>query len=288
MFDILLDALIDTAKDSLLILPILFLAYLAMEAMESATDEKLEKLLKRAGRFGPLVGAIFGIIPECGFSAAAGGFFSGGVISAGTVIAVFLSTSDELIPIFLSDGREHLHTLLIVLAAKIVWAILIGYTVDFFWNKRHKPDASKIHNLCEKDHCGCEDEEHGNIFRSALIHTLKIMVWIVITSVVLNCAIALIGEETLGAFISGLPVVGELAAGLIGLIPNCAASVLLAELFLKGIITSGTMFSGLLVSAGTGLLVLTRMNKNKKDTLILVSILYVAGVLGGLVFGLIF
>ncbi len=287
MLDILWDALLDTGKDALVIIPILYVAYVVLEAMERATGEKLEKVLRAAGRFGPIIGALFGVIPECGFSAAASSFFSGGVITAGTLLAVFLSTSDEMIPVFLSEGPSQLPVLLKVLLAKIIWAVAIGYLFDLFWKRKHETRGDRIHELCEKDHCGCENAEEGNVFLAALIHTLKIGLCIILISVALNFLVGWIGEEAISSLISDKPLLGEAAAGLIGLVPNCAASVLITQLYLKGVITSGAMFSGLLVSAGTGLIVLVRMNKNRKQTLLMVLVLYLAGVLGGFLFGLI-
>lgn len=284
--DMLIDVLLDTVKDALMILPILFIAYFLMEMMEDMAEDKLRGALRRAGRFGPLLGALFGVLPECGFAAAAGGFFAGRVISAGTVLAVFLSTSDELIPIFLGEGTREIGTLLIVLGLKVAWGVLVGYAVDALWRRSH--DGSAIHTICEEEHCGCDDEGHGGVLgwlRSAAIHTGKIMIWIVLASLVLGVLVAWLGEERVGSAIPDVPVLGELVTGLIGLIPNCAGSVLIAELYLSGVISGSAMLAGLLVSSGTGLLVLARMNRDKKETLWLCLILYVAGVAGGCALG---
>lgn len=284
--DMLLDVVLDTIKDALMILPILFIAYFLMEMMEDMAEDKLRGALRRAGKFGPLLGALFGVVPECGFAAAAGGFFAGRVISAGTVLAVFLSTSDELIPIFLGEGTREIGTLILVLGLKVTWGIAAGYAVDCFW--RRSRDGSAIHSICEEEHCGCDDEGHGGVLgwlRSAAIHTGKIMIWIVLTSLVLGMLVEWLGEDRVGTIIPNVPVLGELVTGLLGLIPNCAGSVLIAELYLGGVISGGAMLSGLLVSSGTGLLVLARMNRDRKETLRLLLILYAAGVIGGCALG---
>jgi len=282
-FETFLHVVTDTVKDALLTLPVLFLAYLLMEALENVSGDRLQRALKRTGHLGPLLGAVLGVVPECGFAAAAGSFYSGSLITRGTVLAVFLSTSDELIPLFLSAGTAHLPTLFRVIGVKILVATAVGYATDLLWRRRVEGDG--IHELCERDHCGCDDDEHASIFRSAAVHTVKILGLIVVTSFVLGLAVHAVGHENLGHIITGVPVLGEMAAGLLGLIPNCASSVLIAELYLEGVISGGALLSGLLVSAGTGVLVLFRTNRPRRETLSLVGILYGSGVLFGCLLG---
>lgn len=282
-FETFLHVITDTLKDALLILPVLFLAYLLMEALENVSGDKLQRALKHTGRLGPLLGAVLGVVPECGVAAAAGSFYAGRLITRGTTLAVFLSTSDELIPIFLSAGAEHLPVLFRIIGLKLVVAVIVGYTVDFLWRRR--AESVGIHELCERDHCGCDDGEHASIFRSAAVHTVKILALIAATSFVLGLVVHAVGHETVGRLITDVPVLGQMAAGLLGLIPNCASSVLITELYLEGVISGGALLSGLLVSAGTGVLVLFRANRPRRETVFLVAILYGSGVLFGCLLG---
>jgi hypothetical protein len=275
-------ALIDTIKDTLTLIPFLFLTYVAMEWLERRTEEQSVDLLARIGKFGHVAGAGIGLIPQCGFSAAAASLYSGGVITAGTLIAVFLSTSDEMLPIFLSSsvGAGAIGK---ILAAKFVIALISGIAVDLIAGLvHHRSETKHIHDLCEREHCGCEDEE-GGIFRSALVHTLKITVFIFIISLVLSLAIGFIGRERLASLMTGAPFAGTVVTALIGLIPNCAASVILTELYMEGVISFGSAIAGLCSSAGLGLIVLWRVNRDRKEslriTLLLLGLAIVAGII---------
>lgn len=272
MVDVIIDTLIDAAK----LLPFLFVTYLVMEFLEHKMGSKTEKLIKRSGNFGPLIGAVCGCAPQCGFSAIASGFYAGRVITMGTLIAVFLSTSDEMLPIFISKNVG-IVPLLSILAIKAVFGIIIGFGIDFICRKRKQEEHQRISELCENEQCHCEK----GIFLSAVIHTVEVLVFIVLISFVLNTLIFFIGEESLKAVILDVPVVGELIAGLVGIIPNCASSVIIAELYLSNLLSFGAMMSGLFVGAGVGLLILFRVNKNIKENLIILLILYASGVIGG-------
>lgn len=282
MQEILTDSLLDTIKDTVTLIPFLFITYLAMEWLERRTEDQSIALLSRIGRFGPVIGAGIGIIPQCGFSAAAASLYSGGVITVGTVLAVFLSTSDEMVPIFLSAavspaiiGR--------LLLTKFVIALITGITADIVIRLVHYTFRTHkhIHDLCEQDDCGCEDEE-GGIIHSALVHTVKITVFIFIISLAISLLVASIGEKAIASFLTGIPVLGVFLAGLIGLIPNCAASVVIAQLYLEGLLTAGQMMAGLLVSAGVGILVLVRTNRHQSENLRVIGVLYASGVAWGL------
>ena len=281
MSEIIIDSLKDTVKDTITLIPFLFLTYLAMEWLERKTEEQSIGLLSLIGRFGHLLGAGIGLIPQCGFSAGAASLYSGGVITAGTLIAVFLSTSDEMIPIFLSSsvapsaiGR--------ILAAKFVIALVSGIAVDAASGViRYGFHADKhIHDLCEREHCGCEEEE-GGIFHSALVHTLKITAFIFVISLALSLAVGFAGREALASLMTGSPVIGTIATGIIGLIPNCAASVLITQMYLEGLLTSGQLMAGLLVGAGVGLLVLVRTNNHQKENAAVIGTLLVLGICWG-------
>jgi hypothetical protein len=273
----------DTIIDALKILPFLFITYLIMEFLEHHTQDKTGRIVSKAGHFGPLFGGLIGVFPQCGFSAAASNLYAGRVISLGTLIAIYLSTSDEMLPLLIST-KTPLNTMLSILAIKALIGIIAGFLIDLAvhtWHHRHHEDDDHIciDKLCEKEHCHCEESD--SIFRSALVHTLHIFYFVVIFTLILNAAIALIGEARLSALLQSSPVVSHLLAGLIGLIPNCAASVIITELYLGKMITLGSMMSGLLVGAGVGLLVLYRVNGNRKENIRITVLLYVIGVIAG-------
>lgn len=274
--------------DTIKLIPFLFVTYLVMEYLESHTQDKSTAMLARTGRLGPLFGAAAGVIPQCGFSAAASSIYSGGLISVGTLLAVFLSTSDEMLPIFISE-KVDAGTIFAILGGKMLIGAVSGFAVDavlyHFFGRRHT--EKHIHDLCEHEHCGCEEGEDG-ILRPALTHTLHITFFIFIISVILSVLFSFIGEDTLGAFLADKPFIGVFLSALIGLIPNCAASVMLTELYLHGVLTVGPMMAGLLVSAGVGLLVLFRTNRHLGDNLRILAGLYGLGVFWGLVISLFF
>lgn len=299
MVDIIKDTLIDALK----ILPFLYITYLIMEYIERHSEEKSRAAIRKAGAFGPLIGGLLGIIPQCGFSAAAANLYAGRVISLGTLYAVFLSTSDEMLPILISE-RAALPTILRILAIKAVLGIVFGYLTDIVMRltlparrKIHgsvrgsgdfEPDTDsddplRIDSLCEQSHCGCEDEESGSIFLSALKHTMQIMIYLIVIMFVLNLAFSLLGQDRIQSWFSGRAVLSIFIAGLIGLIPNCGASVALTELYLRGVMPAGAMIAGLLVGAGVGLLVLFRVNRNPRQNILITAGLYILGVLGGLI-----
>lgn len=278
MFDLILDCVIDTLR----ILPFLFLTYLLMEYIEHRTSEKTKGMIRRAGKWGPLFGGTLGVIPQCGFSAAAAGFYSGRVITLGTLMAVFLSTSDEMLPILISS-QVPLSEILRILALKALIGILAGFLVDFVFRKfNQRKIGSSIHDLCAHEHCECEQ----SIVKSALKHTVNIALFILLVSLVLNLVIGFIGEENLGNLILNWPIAGELLSGMIGLIPNCASSVVITTLYMEGAMSAGAMMAGLLVGSGVGLLILFRTNKNLKENLKITAMLYVIGVAGGIVIDL--
>ena len=280
----------DTIKDTASMVPFLFITYLAMEWLERRTEEQSVQLLSRVGRFGHVIGAGLGLIPQCGLSAAAASLYSGGVITAGTLIAVFLSTSDEMLPIFISASVAPA-TIGKILMSKFVIALISGIAVDlirrlvrsvasYFHEDKH------IHDLCEQDHCGCEDEE-GSIFHSALVHTIKITIFIFIVSLVISLVVGMVGRDELASLMTGAPIAGNLVCGLIGLIPNCAASVAIAQMYLEGLLTAGQLMSGLLVGAGVGILVLARTNHHPKENAAVIGTLWILGLPSGILIDLV-
>ena len=278
MVEILLDAIIDSIK----LVPFLFITYLIMEYIEHKTKEKTKEAVKKSGKYGPFIGSVLGIFPQCGFSVSATNLYAARVITLGTLIAVYLSTSDEMLPIFLSEAVP-ITTILTILGIKLVVGMISGFVIDFIMRKRHKEEEEKIIDLYEKEHCHCE---HG-IVKSALKHTLNIFIFILVITIVINIGIELIGEEHISGFLQGQPILGPVIAGAIGLIPNCAASVILTQLYLENVISVATMLAGLLVGAGVGLAVLFKMNKGVKENIKIVGLLYAIGVITGIIIELI-
>ncbi len=276
------DAIVDGALDTVKLVPFLFLTYLLMEYIEHRTSDQTRAMIRRADKTGPLFGGLLGVVPQCGFSAAAASLYAGRVITVGTLIAVFLSTSDEMLPIFLSS-RVDIAVIGKILLIKAVYGMAAGFVVDFLfrWLNLRKIGMS-IHGICEAEHCECEQ----GIFRSAVKHTLSISLYIFLISVVLTLFLEAVGTQNLESLVFNQPVIGELLAGLIGLIPNCAASVALTTMYLDGAMSAGAMMSGLMVGAGVGILVLFRTNRKRKETLEIIGILYCSGVIGGLITGL--
>lgn len=283
----------DTFLDVIKLLPFLFLAYLAMEYMEHRMGEKAEELVKKAGRFGPVIGGLLGIVPQCGFSAAASNLYAGRVITLGTLMAVYLSTSDEMLPILISEQTAP-GIILGILLAKAAIGIAAGILLDFLLRRksvgRHAPgtdapgmdarmEGHHIHEICEHEHCGCEK----GILRSAVSHTAQIAFFILLITFVLNLALSFAGEEVLSSVILNRPIAGPLLAGLVGMIPNCAGSVVITQLYLEGVLGIGSAMAGLLTGSGVGLLVLFRVNHNTKDNLKILALLYGIGVLVGMV-----
>lgn len=296
-----------SVEDTLYLIPFLFVTYLAMEWLEHKAGDKAEDAVRRAGAAGPVVGALVGIVPQCGFSAAAATLWAGRVITLGTLFAVFLSTSDEMLPIFLAEQVAPM-TILKIMGVKLMIGMVMGFVVDAVIRlARRDREKLRIHELCERDRCHCNgdcetcelqpelaydfehDEEHehhlegGSILRSALKHTVQVTVFIFVITLVLDGALELVGEDALGAFLGSNPVLSVLGSALVGLIPNCAASVVIAQLYVEGALGAGAMMAGLLVSAGVGLLVLFRTNRRLRQNLIVLAGLWATGVFWGLI-----
>lgn len=274
----MIEVLLDTIKDGLKLLPFLFVTYLILEIIEKKASNKTEEMIKKAGKFGPIVGAFLGMIPQCGFSAAASSLFSARIISAGTLIAIFLSTSDEMLPILISQSAPIL-LIVKILSIKLIIGMMSGMTIDIVLKKKdNHENKENIHQICEDDHCHCEEE---GILKSSIHHTLHIFMYIVMITFILNIIIYFVGEESIAHLILNVPVVGPIIASIVGLIPNCASSVILTTLYLDNIITIGSMIAGLLANSGIGLLVLFKLNKNKRENLKIVLALLVIGIISG-------
>ena len=319
--DLLIDVLKDSVKDTAQLVPFLFLTYLAMEALEHGTAGRAERVIAQTDKSGPIAGALLGALPQCGFSAMAATLYAGRVVTAGTLVAVLLSTSDEMVPVFLAH-QEPISRLLSVIGFKVLVGMAVGLVVDVILRALHRAGDGHPHirELCERAHCHCgsvedvdehgahhahdehdhdHDEAHGHahvhshdhqghgrwwhIVRSALVHTVEVTVSIFVISMVFGLFIEYVGEDALAVFMGIHPVRATFLAGLIGLIPNCGASVAITELYLTGALSSGPMIAGLLVSGGVGLLVLFRTNADQRQNVEIAAFVYAVGVLAGLV-----
>lgn len=283
-----------TLEDSIKLLPFLFITYLIMEYIEHKMADKTKEAIERSGRFGPLFGGVLGAFPQCGFSAAASNLYAGRIITLGTLIAIFLSTSDEMLPILISE-QVSWQIILQMLGIKALIGMAAGFAIDMSLKRRHrnghkhgtchhpKEEHMDIGHVCEHEHCGCED----GIFKSTLRHTISIFIFIVLISFGLNVVIHTVGEEALANLILNRPIIGHLISAFVGLIPNCAASVVITQLYLQGMMGPGVMMSGLLVGSGVGLLVLFRVNDNVKRNIQITCMLYGIGVAAGILIDLI-
>jgi len=277
----MLEVIEETLLDSIKLIPFLFIAYLIMEYIEHKTSQKSRETIKKSGKFGPLIGSFLGIFPQCGFSVVATNFYAGRVITLGTLISVYLTTSDEMIPIMISEAVP-LWTILKILFVKLLIGIVAGFVIDFVLrliNKNKKMEEENIVDLCEHDHCHCEK----GILKSSIHHTLSIFVFILIVTFIINIAIYFIGEENISNILLNKPILGPIVSSLIGLIPNCASSVIITNMYLKNVINVGTMIAGLLVNAGVGLVVLFKTNKKIKENIAIICLLYIVGAISGIV-----
>ena len=295
--DVMLDLIVDSLLDSVKLIPFLFLAYLAMEYLEHKTGERASKLIRRPGtkpsshgrsgsghpvlaHLAPVAGGLLGAVPQCGFSAAASNLYAGRLITLGTLMAIYLSTSDEMLPILISE-RAPMGMILQLLAAKAAIGMAAGLAIDLLWRKKDT-GREHIHDICKQEHCHCEK----GIFRSALAHTAKIALFILAVNLVLNLILHFAGEDALANLLLDKPVLAPVLAGLVGLIPNCAGSVVITQLYLSESISLGAAMAGLLSGSGVGLLVLFRVNHDRRENLKILALLYGIGVVAGILIGL--
>ena len=361
--DLLIDILLDAGKDTLSLVPFLLVTYLALETLEHVAGDRVNGAIKRAGAAGPVVGSLLGIVPQCGFSAMAATLYAGRIVTLGTLVAVFLSTSDEMLPLLLAE-QVPVQTMAMLLASKALIALVTGFIVDAairglrrnarahaairrtvlgtaanpaHVNCAHDDhtggdiidevaeagvSADHIHELCERDHCGCDedegehghghDHEHGHnhghghaderehhhdhghahshegapvlsIIRSAISHTVQVSVFIFLVTLILVAVLETFGESAIEQFLRGNETLAVLGSALVGLIPNCSASVVITQLYLEGALQLAPMLAGTLISAGVGYLVLFRTNRSARENALFLVMMYVIGAGWGLV-----
>lgn len=326
----LLDILLDAVLDTLYLIPFLLVTYIAMEWLEHGASRKFQEAIEKGGAVGPAIGAVLGVVPQCGFSAAASTFYAARVITLGTLIAVFLSTSDEMLPIFIAEAVPF-ETIAAILGVKILIGIVAGFAIDAVLRiTRPVRESWRIHELCERAGCHCADDdvpciqnaaaivaaqgfsavaesykggvavdaahdhdhdghahEHrhakwGTIVRSAVKHTVEVSCFVFLIVLAMNAVFALFGEDALATVLSANSQIAVVVSGLVGLIPNCAASVAIAQLYVDGVLGSGAMMSGLLCAAGVGLLVLFRTNASAKQNIAILAMLLAVSCASGL------
>lgn len=278
----MLEVISESLVDSLKLIPFLFFTYLIMEYIEHKTSDKTKDTIKKSGKYGPIIGGILGLFPQCGFSVSATNLYVARIITLGTLISVYLSTSDEMIPILISN-QAPIEVILKILGIKLVIGVAFGIIVDFIIRikEKGKEEQEKIHDLCEHDHCHCEK----NILKASISHTLQIIFFIFIVTLGINLLIYFIGENKIAEVMKNQTILGPVVASLVGLIPNCAASVIITELYIGNVqlISAASMIAGLLANAGIGLIVLFKMNKNIKDNLKILALIYSISVFSGIV-----
>ena len=261
----------------------LLITFIVLELLEHKLSEKNEQLLKKNKKYGPILGGLLGAIPQCGFSVVASNLFSSRVMTIGTIVAIFLSTSDEMLPIMLSEQVDFF-LLLKIIGFKAIVGIIVGLIIDFILKKKEKTEPTKISDLCEHDHCHCDDD---GVLISSIKHTLKTGIFILLANLIINIIIFEIGEESLSNLLLNKNILTYFIASLIGLIPNCASSVIMTELYLANLISIGNLLAGLLTGSGLGILLLFKNNKNLKENLTILSIIYVVGVVIGILVDLV-
>lgn len=275
------EVILDTIIDSLKLIPFLLVAFLIIELLEHKLNNKTKNIITKSKKIGPIIGSLLGVIPQCGFSVMATNLYITRIITLGTLISIYLSTSDEMLIIMISEKVE-ISLILKILLIKIFFGIVYGLIIDKIINKKKK-DKETNYELCDKEHCDC----NHSILLSAIKHTLHITLFIFIITLIINTIFTLLGDNYLSKILLNNSILSPFITSLIGLIPNCAASVILTELYLNSTISLGALIGGLLTSSGSSLLVLIKNNKNQKENLSIILLLYALGVLSGIIIELI-
>ena len=302
----ILEILWHTVKETALILPFMFAAFLVIGVLERGAGRKMISLILAADKIGPLAGGLLGALPSCGFSAASSNLFGAGLLTTGTLLAVYLSTSDEMLAVMVANRIDAL-TIFKILAIKVGSAIICGFLVDgvtrLFYklveikSKKNAASGESEDEINEDEliddamECGCSDAfcaAKGNLITSSLVRTLRLFALIFAISLLLNIVLHFVDKQVIAEFLSELPVLGCIITGFLGLIPNCAVSVALTEFWIDGIISAPMMLSGLMTGAGSGLIILLRTNKNKLENITFIGLLLFFGILFGSISGILF
>ena len=271
MFEVIKDTIIDTLK----LIPFLWLTFYLIEVIEHKYQKKSQNIIKKSGKYGPILGGILGCFPQCGFSVMATNLYVTKIISLGTLISIYLSTSDEMLPILLSE-KSDIKTILSIIGVKVLIGIIAGIIIDLIFKKRKE---HSIQEICEHEHCHCEK----GILASSIHHTLNTIIFILITSFFINILMNYGLEQYLKNIFHTSSILTPFLSSLIGLIPNCGASIILTELYLNHILSFSSLISGLLTGSGVALLVLFKNNKNTKENLFILFLIYTIGVFSGLI-----
>lgn len=278
MIDIILDTLIDSLK----LLPFLFIAFLIIELIEHKLNKQTKELVSKSGKVGPLIGSLLGLFPQCGFSVMATNLYVTRIITLGTLISIYLATSDEMLPIMLSQKIAFIE-IVKLLGIKFICGIIWGFIIDLLLNKKSKKENIN-YEICNEDHCNCHEE---GVIKSTLIHTFKTLLFIMLVSFLLNILLRFIGEDSLSKLFLKNSIFGPFISSLLGLIPNCGSSIVITELYLNGALSLGSAMAGLLTGSGVALLVLFKENKDIKENITILSLLYGLGVISGIIIELI-
>lgn len=277
MIKLILETLIDTLK----LMPFLFVAFLFMEYIEHKLKDKGKEKIKKSGKYGPVIGSVLGAVPQCGFSVMATNLYATRIITLGTLISIYLSTSDEMLPILIGQGAN-IKTIFNILLTKIIIGIVVGIIIDKIIKKRNK-DNYKIKDFCHEEHCDCEH----SLFKSTIIHTINISLFIFLISLILHTILHYFGEDILSQLLLKDTFLSPFLSSFIGLIPNCVSSVIITELYINNTISFASCIAGLLTGSGVALVVLFKQNKNLKENLQIILTLYLIGSISGILIELI-
>ena len=275
----MLDILLDTFLDSLKLLPFLLITYLLMEYLEHKSLKSNTKLMEKSGKLGPLWGSILGVLPQCGFSVASSNLYVSRVISLGTLISIYLSTSDEMLVVLLSKSVS-IKILLLLVILKVLVGMSFGFLIDFLFRKKNNNFDSE---LCEREDCHCG----SNIFTSSIKHTFNTYIFILGVTFLFNVLTSFVSMDKVSLFLRNFSFLTPFILGVIGLIPSCASSVIITELFLDNVISLGSALAGLFANSGVALAVLFRNNKNRKENFLILGILYIISVVSGIIINII-
>ena len=274
--------LLDTLFESLNLLPFLLITFLIIEFIEHKASKKSIQMLTKTKKYGPIIGGILGATPQCGLGVMATNLYATNIITIGTLIAIYLSTSDEMLPVLISEGMRF-SKILIILLIKVIIGIVCGFIIDFIFRKKNKHTKIDVQELCENEHCHCEN----SIIKSSLIHTLKTFSFIFLVSFVLHIFIHEIGEDKISNLLLNGNIFTPFLSSIIGLIPNCAGSVVITELYVNNVISFGSMLAGLLTGSGISILILFKVNNDLKDNMMILGTIYIIGVIFGILFNLV-